>query len=205
MADSKISALPASTTPLAGTEVLPIVQSSTTVKVSVDNLTAGRFFSALGMTLTSSATGAGITFPATESASSNANTLDDYEEGTWTPALTFGGGSTGLTYNQRFGWYTKIGNQIYIQCLIFLSSIGSSTGDVVISGLPFASAPDSYKRNGGYGFFDRCTPAAILGIDNTTTFQLNTISSGPASSAASLTESNMANNAYISASFIYLI
>jgi hypothetical protein len=42
MADAKISALPASTTPLAGTEVLPIVQSSTTKKVSVENLTAGR-------------------------------------------------------------------------------------------------------------------------------------------------------------------
>ena len=42
MADSKISALPASTTPLAGTEVLPIVQSSTTRQVSVSNLTAGR-------------------------------------------------------------------------------------------------------------------------------------------------------------------
>jgi hypothetical protein len=42
MADTKISALPASTTPLAGTEVLPIVQSSTTKKVSVENLTLGR-------------------------------------------------------------------------------------------------------------------------------------------------------------------
>jgi len=42
MADSKISALPASTTPLAGTEVLPIVQSSTTKQVSVANLTVGR-------------------------------------------------------------------------------------------------------------------------------------------------------------------
>lgn len=42
MADSKISALPASTVPLAGTEVLPIVQASTTRQVSVANLTAGR-------------------------------------------------------------------------------------------------------------------------------------------------------------------
>jgi hypothetical protein len=42
MADTKISALPASTTPLAGTEVLPIVQSSATKQVSVANLTAGR-------------------------------------------------------------------------------------------------------------------------------------------------------------------
>jgi hypothetical protein len=52
MADSKISALPASTTPLAGTEVLPIVQSSTTKQVTVANLTAGRSISATGITLT---------------------------------------------------------------------------------------------------------------------------------------------------------
>jgi hypothetical protein len=58
MADTKISALPASTVPLAGTEVLPIVQSSTTVKVAVSDLTAGRTFSALGMTLTSTDAGA---------------------------------------------------------------------------------------------------------------------------------------------------
>jgi hypothetical protein len=58
MADTKISALTASTTPLAGTEVLPIVQSSTTKQVSVANLTAGRSFDALGMTLTSTDAGA---------------------------------------------------------------------------------------------------------------------------------------------------
>ena len=58
MADTKISALPASTVPLAGTEVLPIVQSSTTKQVSVANLTAGRSFDALGMTLTSTDAGA---------------------------------------------------------------------------------------------------------------------------------------------------
>ena len=49
MADLKISALTASTTPLAGTEVLPIVQSSTTKQVSVANLTAGRAVQALSL------------------------------------------------------------------------------------------------------------------------------------------------------------
>jgi hypothetical protein len=58
MADTKISALPASTVPLAGTEVLPIVQSSSTKQVSVANLTAGRSFDALSMTLTSTDAGA---------------------------------------------------------------------------------------------------------------------------------------------------
>jgi hypothetical protein len=49
MADVKISGLPASTTPLAGTEVLPIVQSTTTKQVSVANLTAGRAVAALSV------------------------------------------------------------------------------------------------------------------------------------------------------------
>lgn len=57
MADKKISALTASTTPLAGTEVLPIVQSGSTVKVSVANLTAGRAVSASTLTLNKGATG----------------------------------------------------------------------------------------------------------------------------------------------------
>lgn len=52
MADVKISALPAATTPLGGTEVLPIVQSSSTVKVSVANLTAGRAVSAASLITT---------------------------------------------------------------------------------------------------------------------------------------------------------
>jgi len=56
MADAKISALPAATTPLAGSEVLPIVQSSTTRQVSVANLTAGRAVSVAGLTSTSNVT-----------------------------------------------------------------------------------------------------------------------------------------------------
>lgn len=52
MADVKISVLPASTTPLAGTEVLPIVQSGVTKQVSVANLTAGRAISATQITST---------------------------------------------------------------------------------------------------------------------------------------------------------
>jgi hypothetical protein len=52
MADTKISALPSSTTPLAGTEVLPIVQSGSTVKVAVSDLTAGRAVSMASGTVT---------------------------------------------------------------------------------------------------------------------------------------------------------
>ena len=51
MADTKISGLPASTTPLDGTEVLPIVQGATTKQVSVANLTLGRAITALNITI----------------------------------------------------------------------------------------------------------------------------------------------------------
>ena len=58
---------------------------------------------------TPSASGAGVTFPATQSASTSANTLDDYEEGTFSPTIE---GWTG-TYSTQFGVYTKIGNLVY--------------------------------------------------------------------------------------------
>ena len=54
MADVKISALPASTVPLAGTEVLPIVQGGATKQVSIANVTAGRAVSAASLDLTTS-------------------------------------------------------------------------------------------------------------------------------------------------------
>src|SRR5690606_37688120 len=49
----------------------------------------------------------GVKFPAAQIASSDANTLDDYEEGSFTPTLTFGGGSTGIAYTSRVGRYQK--------------------------------------------------------------------------------------------------
>jgi len=81
----------------------------------------------------------GITFPATQVASADANTLDDYEEGTWTPSLLFGGGNTGQT-GTYVGKYTKVGNLVTAHATIFLSAKGSSTGAVTVGGLPFVSA-----------------------------------------------------------------
>jgi hypothetical protein len=93
---------------------------------------------------TASASGSGITFPATQSPSTDANTLDDYEEGTWTPSLTFSGLSVGLTYSSRSGSYIKIGRIVYVNLSIVLSSKGSSTGDATIGGLPFSPISDAY-------------------------------------------------------------
>ena len=96
---------------------------------------------------TTTANGIGITFPATQSASSDANTLDDYEEGTFTPSLSFGDGAVGLTYNYRVGIYVKVGNVVSVFIRIALNNKGSSTGHAGVSGLPFAAngTTDAYQ------------------------------------------------------------
>jgi len=82
----------------------------------------------------------GITFPATQSASANANTLDDYEEGTWPPVLTFGATNQTITINQAT--YVKVGRSVTINMQISWSA-KSGSGRVFITGLPFA------KEGGG--------------------------------------------------------
>lgn len=77
----------------------------------------------------------GITFPATQSACSNANTLDDYEEGTWTPIATPGTGS-GQTTSVR-GEYTKIGNQVTLWGEVIVTGVGTAASFMQITGLPF--------------------------------------------------------------------
>ena len=84
----------------------------------------------------SSQSGTGITFPATQSASSNANTLDDYEEGTFTATLTCTtSGTITLGYNTLY--YTKIGRQITILGYLSVNSVSSPVGNVQLNGLPF--------------------------------------------------------------------
>jgi hypothetical protein len=227
MANTKISSLTSSATPLVGTEVLPIVQGSVTKQVSVANLTAGRTVAMSNATIgiggtTSFATGIvlngtsnaangayiqgqrnssaawflgdtsaalgsgtgyityvyganpfivytnngealnitssqdikatlgnfvqgtaakGINFTAnTPAAGMTSQLLNWYEEGTFTPTLTFGGGSTGLVYNGQSGWYKRIGNCVQFTLFIQIQQVGSSTGSAAVGGLPFVSS-----------------------------------------------------------------
>jgi hypothetical protein len=93
---------------------------------------------------TASASGSGISFPATQSASTNANTLDDYEEGTWTPVIKFGGNSVGQTYSGQTGVYVKIGQIVLVQMNVGFTNKGSSTGSAKITGLPFTQNDTTY-------------------------------------------------------------
>jgi hypothetical protein len=83
--------------------------------------------------------GIGITFPATQSASSNANTLDDYEEGTWTPTLVSTGGSA-PAYTTQDGKYFKIGGIVYVFGTLTINGTLPAGNYTRIQGLPFGQS-----------------------------------------------------------------
>jgi hypothetical protein len=108
---------------------------------------------------TPSTSGAGITFPATQSASSNANTLDDYEEGTFDVAITPASGSVVMS-NIRLQ-YTKVGRQVTITGECNITSVSTPSGAVTIGNLPFPNSSNS-QRSSRTGFFIRA--ASFTGV-----------------------------------------
>ena len=112
----------------------------------------------------------GIRFPTTAVNSSDANTLDDYEEGTWTPSLTFNSGNpTTITYNTaagayaRSGVYVKIGRLVWCHGRIQLSALtGAAAGPVRITGFPFAASyPTSVHPVGIVSYYSGLATATI--------------------------------------------
>ena len=104
------------------------INIGSTASLTLGNVTVSNLITANG----------GIKFPATQVASGDANTLDDYEEGTWTP--TYIGATTAgtTTYSSQFGYYTKIGRQVTVSIYLALSA-ATGTGGIRIGGLPFSS------------------------------------------------------------------
>jgi hypothetical protein len=92
----------------------------------------------------------GIKFPATQVTSSDGNTLDDYEEGTFTPTLRYDVGTSGVAYSSRVGKYTKIGRQVFVEFQIGLTSKGTGSGEVYLGNLPFTVANDMSSAEPGY-------------------------------------------------------
>jgi hypothetical protein len=88
---------------------------------------------------TPSTSGSGITFPATQSASTDANTLDDYEEGTWTPYISGTGVAGSGTYTTQSGTYKKIGSAVFVTAAIVWTN-HTGTVNVFVQGWPFTPA-----------------------------------------------------------------
>ena len=205
MADSKISALPASTVPLAGTEVLPIVQSSATKQVSVANLTAGRAVATGALTVTGDATlstgnlipgtaAKGVNFTAnTPAAGMTSQLLNWYEEGTWTPEVSFAV-NTGVTIfaPQTNAKYTRIGRQVHVQGRVTMSSIGVAVGTMYLATLPFAA---------GSGF--ESVSVLLITVDGVT-FN-GTLAQGTAYCDTSATALNFTNTSIVRFSLTYSV
>jgi hypothetical protein len=157
MTNKKISALASATTPLAGTEVLPIVQSSATTQVSVANLTAGRSVSVADLTvstgnITPSTAAKGINFTAnTGAAGMTSRLLNWYEEGTWTPTFTGWAIAPTLFYAQ----YTRIGRQVTVN----IYAQGGTSSYTAIGGLPFTAN----AAQGSAGVINSSNAAVLYG------------------------------------------
>lgn len=96
-----------------------------------------------------------IKFPATQNPSSGTNTLDDYEEGTWTPSL---GGTA--TYITQTGTYIKIGKQVIITCQLIINTIGTGS-TTTISGLPFTNGSSTLTA-GSMGYWSSLATTVLF-------------------------------------------
>ena len=141
--------------------------------------------------------GTGIAFPATQSASSDANTLDDYEEGTFTPVWLGTLSNPTATFSVQLGRYTKIGNLVYVTVRLDNATYSGGSGGLTIGGLPFTVLDDStfpaaclgFKQNWvttgpDYGRFRSNSTAIELFADNNTNETNITTANAGSSSAA---------------------
>ena len=110
----------------------------------------------------------GITFPATPVAATDVNTLDDYEEGTWTAAFVVGTGSITISPSFNTGRYTKVGRLVTVNLHARFSSVSSPSGGLAISGLPFVSDTNAQCRNSG-----TCAAIAVTSLATPMTAYLN--------------------------------
>jgi hypothetical protein len=128
-----------------------------------------------GLADISGASAGQIKFPATQNPSADANTLDDYEEGTFTPAdasgaaLTFAAGTSGR--------YTKIGNTVFFNAII-IYPVTADGSAALIGSLPFTCGNANNHRGGTVTYSTESTLTYFLVAANATTGQLYTNTGG---------------------------
>jgi hypothetical protein len=145
----------------------------------------------------------GLTFNGDTAA---ANALDDYEEGTWTMGVSFGGASVGVTTNLNTGAYTKVGNKVTVTGFLQLSSKGSSTGVAKITGLPFTIPANLNRLSAPSLWFNNITFAnQFQGYcdQNSTNIDLGELTE--AGVFTTLNDANFANNSEIMLSATYFV
>lgn len=146
----------------------------------------------------SAATAGRIQFPVTQVPSANANTLDDYEEGTFTPGITFGGTNAG-GFSSRSASYIKIGKLVYAFGSMVLSSIGGGSGSALITQLPFSPS-------GNYGACSiacntMVTNSAYVGIVDSTSTIIGIYKQGTSAVATTQADFNATSQIFFGATY----
>jgi hypothetical protein len=151
-----------------------------------------------------------VAFPATQSASGDANTLDDYEEGTWTPVVGGAGGTSGQGYGEQHGSYVKIGRMVTCVGTTTFSAKGTVTGNVTLSGLPFAMANLRQNRGAGtvtgwYALGNNMVDVRLLGNENAATASFLHLESAQANQAnQNMVTADLTNTSEMYYSLTYL-
>jgi len=122
-----------------------------------------------------------------------------YETGTWSPSVTFGGGSTGVTTSIASGFYTRIGNLCHISCNLTLTSKGTDTGTAVITGLPFTSGSVSNQNGSIRAVYAANMASLSSGVEGRTTESSTdvTLQDWGATGVAVLDDTNFTNTTSI--------
>jgi len=132
--------------------------------------------------------------------------LSVYEEGTWTMGLAFGGGTTGITYIVNTGRYIRTGKSVTVTGLLLLSSKGSSTGGVTLTGLPYAIGGGNNSQSAAA---IRLANSTFIGQYHFVGSIGNTFLDGGQDTElgipSSLTNTNFANNSLIQISYTYFV
>lgn len=150
----------------------------------------------------------GIKFPGTQVPSADANTLDDYEEGNWTPVLGGGGGTSGQTYTTQLGRYVKVGKHVFCSFFIELSAKGTITGSLQLQGLPFTIATGSGFRFSAAVNWEALASSAIgvwlEGQDNTTVASVYVRTAAGTGNRSSGATADVNNNSILTGSFYFI-
>lgn len=152
-------------------------------------------------------TGGQIKFPGTQVPSANVNTLDDYEEGTWTPTLGGSGGQSGQVYSQQTGTYIKIGELVLVQWTLVASTRGTITTQAQIQGLPFTIENVTGLSGTGLVLFSNFATnwVAVFAtpIINTTAASLTGSTAAAANNITSVAQADLANGVVLAGTLAY--
>jgi len=184
---------PTLVTPALGTPASGVLTNCTGLPTS--GLSTQVFAAGIGIGGASAQTG-GVAFPATAVPSADANTLDDYEEGTFPLTISCStSGTITLKADHDTGYYTKTGREVSIHFFLIVDSVSSPTGEARINTLPFTSNADSQAAGGGGVYCNALENTAITSMqvrieEGTTRVTIYSFAAGEMSPAAPVFKAN---------------